>query len=626
MNARAAFRLTRNGRPVAEVALGPGESSLDEAHAPIVEDVQLCGFEVAAREPDVEYRVLVGDRESDAAGKRRPAGIAGAGRGDSAVWDDDRYFDGARGSVGVRLESRAAADDAPWKARARLPVYVRSHKLSEDRFRTMTEQLRRLATGLLFDLVSPMLRSLTMGESQGGVSSRSGHEELRLLETLWAVVSRALPEIERDPMTRLTRVVEPRLSWGGERLGARALGRLAATGVDPRRPGIPRPLTVLHDRLNEVTDTHEHRAIAGMLDFLQGRVNGCTRDILGHRQAILDDRGFRDRIDGPETSLFEVEDRPRLARLDRARERAGRLAHAIREARAMPLFRGLAPTLQFDTTPVFEHVRPYRAIRDHFLRYLRSSCMILEAGTQERMKSTHRLYEQWVFFQLASALRAAGLRCTSEEGIFHRSHRFRYTLDIDRGVRLTFLAPDGRAVVLRYEPWIFHLEPARQRRESLYRGRGGEQPWSPDVLIEFLEAPESGRAQGTLAYAVVVDAKYTSRLNDHHWSAVLKYQDIRALHNRRPTVKQVWLAYLATGEATAFEDSDLTWPDDLAGLGPDEMVRGRLVLVPPSEPPPDDEDDTPGWIPDPERSAREFIDSLLHFRGINVASGPGRTE
>ncbi len=628
MSGQPAFRLTRNGRPVAEVDLGPGERAVDEANTAIIEDVQLCGFEVAGRESDQEYRVRVGDRDSGAAGKRGPVGIGGSGRGESAVWDDARYFDGARGTVEVRLESRSALREAPWEERVRLPVHVRSHKLSEDRYRTMTEQLRRLATGLLFDLVSPMLRSLTMGEGRGGVSSRSGQEELRLLETLWAVIARALLEVERDPVTRLTRVVEPRLSWGGERLGARALGRLAAAGIDPRRAGTPRPLTVLHDRLDEVTDTPEHRAIAGMLHFLQGRVDGCARDILGHRKAILADRGFRDRLAGADASLFETEDRPRMAKLGNALDRAERLARAIREARAMPLFRGLVPTLRFDSTPVFEHIRHYRAIRDQFLRYLRSSCMILEAGTQERMKSTHRLYEQWVFFQLAAALRAAGLHCTSQEGLFQRAHRFRYTLDVDRGARLTFLAPDRRAVVLRYEPWVLPLDLARHRRESLYRGRSGEQPWSPDVLIEFLDATESGRAHGTVSYAVVVDAKYTTRLTDHHWAGVLKYQDIRATHNRRQAVKQVWLAYLAQGESTAFEDGDLTWPDDLALLGPDESARGRLVLIPPARlPDSEEDDDSPGWIPAPERNAREFIEHLLRFRGIaGQAAEAGPTD
>ena len=79
-----------------------------------------------------------------------------------------------------------------------------------------------------------------------------------------------------------------------------------------------------------------------------------------------------------------------------------------------------------------------------------------------------------------------------------------------------------------------------------------------------------------------------------------KYRDIRATHSRRQAVKQVWLAYLAEREPTAFEDSDLTWPDDLALLGPDESARGRLVLIPPPRlPDGEEDDDSPGWIPAP---------------------------
>ena len=84
MNGRSVFRLTRNGRPVAEVGLGPGESSLDDAHAAIIEDVQLCGFEVAGRESDQEYRVLVGDRDS-----ARP----GSGGGNRAGASDYAAFE-----------------------------------------------------------------------------------------------------------------------------------------------------------------------------------------------------------------------------------------------------------------------------------------------------------------------------------------------------------------------------------------------------------------------------------------------------------------------------------------------------------------------------------------------------
>jgi hypothetical protein len=616
MNGLVAFRLTRNGRPIgAAVELGSAEQVGQEAGSPVIEDIQPCGFEVVGREPDVEYRVWVGDRGPIGSGDAGPGQVAGVGRGTTVVWDDARHLDGARGLVWVRLASRTGGDD-PWKWRARMPVYVRSTKLSEDRHRSMTTQVRRLASGLLFDLVSPMLRSLGTTDGRGGVSHRSGQEELRLLERLWAVVSPALLEIERNPVTRLTRIFETRLSWGGERLGPGALARLVAAGTDPRHPSTPRPLSVLQDRLHEVVDTPEHRAIAGLLRFLQERVSDCARDILSHRRAIEDDRTLRERIGEEAASLFETEDRPRTIKLGNALDRAERLASSIRQARALPLFSGLAANVQFPSTPVFEHVRPYRTIRDQFLRYSRASLLIIEEGADERIKTTHRLYEQWIFFQIAAAFHAAGLTCISQEGLFHRSHRFRYTLDVDRGARLTFLAKDQRAVVLRFEPWILPADLARQRRESIYRGRSGESAWSPDVLIEFLDGPEAGRSSGTVGYAVVLDAKYTARLQEHHWSDVLKYMDIKSTHNRRQVVKQVWLAYLDEDEPIAFEDTDLTWPDDLTGLSPDDSARGRLGLLPQVELPEDEGDGLAGWIPAPEAVAREFVEHLLRSRGI----------
>ena len=70
----------------------------------------------------------------------------------------------------------------------------------------------------------------------------------------------------------------------------------------------------------------------------------------------------------------------------------------------------MQPLFRLPSTPVFEHVRPYRRIRDEVRRYLRSNLLVVDDGLEERVKSTSRLYEQWVFFQLAAAFRKLGLR------------------------------------------------------------------------------------------------------------------------------------------------------------------------------------------------------------------------
>jgi hypothetical protein len=617
----AVFSITRNGAPLARLTLGDEEQVGEEAAAPAVNELQPCGFQVEDREPDTEYRLWIGDRDAlpvDAA----VAPVVGWARGTTADWADATYFDGARGRVWVRLTSRPAGSDGAWLPRARLPVYVLATKLSEDRYQTMLGQLRRLAAGLVFDLVSPMTRRLDFGEADGGVSHRSSQLELRLLERLWASLSRSLQELAQDPSTGIRRIRETRLAWGGERFGAATTARLAATGLDPRRGGVPRPFPAYQERNALDLNTVEHQVILGLLTFLRQRVAACGVDVRRHIAGIEGDRSFRERPGAGGPSLYEVEDQPRVERLRDAWARARRLGRRLAQAQSLELFRGVAPRFALPATPVFEHVRPYRRIRDDFRRYLRSSLILLEDAFGEGLKSTQRLYEQWVFFQLAAAFRGAGLRCVRQDGLFHRARRLCFTLDVDRGARMTFLAPDGRAVVLRFEPWVLPLATARQRRDTVYRGTRGESPWSPDVLIEFLDHVPAAGAPADVSYAVVVDAKYTGRIQERHWADTRKYLEIRATQNRRQVVKQLWLAYPTEREQIVPEDSAITWTDQGPDCGPDEILQGRLGLLPATSEPAEAAD-APGWIGTPESVGQAFVDGLLAFLRFPRPGGPG---
>jgi Domain of unknown function (DUF2357)/PD-(D/E)XK nuclease superfamily len=623
MTGATTFSLTRNGLPLAQLELGQGENIGQELLAPIVNELQPCGFQIDNREVDVEYRLWIGDRDPLPAPGSGAVQSVGVARGRMVYWDDAPHFDGARGRVWARLASRPfGSADAPWQPRGRLPVYVAATKLSEARYETMLSQLRRLATGLVFDIVSPMLRQLRIGEGEAGMSHRSSQVELRLLERLWASLSRSLEELVREPATRIERVREVRPAWGGERFGARTTARLASQGVDPRQPGVPRPFPAFQERFLEGLNTVEHQVIAGLLQFLRQRVLTCDEHIRRHVRAIAEDRPFRERLAQEGLSLYEIEDRPRLDGLKDAQARARRLHRQMTQAQSLPLFRGLSPRFSFPATPIFEHVRPYRRIRDEFRGYLRSSLLLLEDGLEERLKSTQRMYEQWVFFQLAGAFRRAGLRCTSQEGLFHRSRRFRYTLDVDRGAQLTFLGSNGRAVVLRFEPWVLPRATALQRGDTLCRGAQGETAWSPDVLIEFLEPTQAEGAAGEVSYVVVVDAKYTARIQDHHWADTRKYLQIRATRTRRQVVKQLWLAYPTDKEQIAPEDSAITWNEQGPDCGPDEVIEGRLGLIPAADQQSKGEDKV-GWIGVPEQVAQRFVEGLLRF--LNFPR-PGETE
>ncbi len=609
MNAPALFSLTRNGVPLLQLPLGPAEILAGVDDAPLVHEQQQCGFQVEGREPDVEYQLRLGDR--DALSSEELAGIrnVGVARRRDVVWDDAMYFAGTRGRVWVHLASRAEGSDQAWQPRARVPVVVRAHKLSAERYQTMLTQIRGLAAGLLFDLVSPMLRSLGFGAVEGAVSPRSSQIELRLLERLWSSLARSLEEIVKEPVTRITRSGEFRMAWGGERLSARATAGLAATGVDPRRRGAVRPFRMLLERNIEDCNTVEHQVIAGLLDFLRVRVAACADNVQRHIAGIQADRPYRSAPPPGASSLYEDEDLPRLRQLQVARRRAGQLGQHIVRAQQIDLFRGVQPRFVLPNTPVFTYVRPYRRVRDEFRRYLGSSLILLDDGYEERLKSTQRLYEQWIFFQLAAALRRAGLSCVSHDGLFHRSHRFRFTLDVDRGASLRFSAQAGAAVVIRFEPWVLPYPAAQQRGETVYRGRHGEAPWSPDVLMEFLDA------EGEVRYAVVVDAKYTGRIQEHHWADTRKYLEIRATRTRRAVVKQVWLAYPSEQEEIVPEDSALTWTETGPDWDPSEIAMGRLGFIPARQAP-SAEAEEPGWIAVPEPTVQAFVFGLLRFLQI----------
>jgi hypothetical protein len=603
------FGLTRNGVPTGTLTLGAAE--VTGAEPVPVHELQPCSFAVEGREPDTEYRVQVGDRDpepGEGATAPRPVGLA---RGTAVVWDEAAHFDGARGRVWVRLASRPVGGQA-WAPRAQLPVYVNATKISEDRYNVMVAQLRALAAGLVFDLYSKMFRSLQFAESAGAVSSRSSQMELRLLERLWASLAPALQEVAADPVKQISVRREVRPSWGGERLGQRTVARLAAEGLDPRRPGAPRPFPAYGERFAETPQKLEHGIILGLLRFLERRAADCARGVRGRVEGIEADRPLRERAPPGMKSLYETEDLPRLRRLRASLAQAERLRRRIRAAQTAAPWRGLAPLFRFPSTPVFEHVRPYRLIRDEVRRYLRSNLLVVEDGLEERVKSTSRLYEQWVYFQLAAAFRRAGLRCQEDDGVLRRAHLFRFTLEMDRGARLLFVADDGRAVGLRFEPWVPPLHAAGEREDDYCHGMHGEAAWSPDVLIEFLDGP--GPA-ANVQYAVVVDAKYTSRVREHHWADTAKYLHIRSARTRRQVVKQLWLAWPDERAGIAPRDAAVSWTRDGPDCPRDETVQGVLGACPPPRLP-DDTGEEEGWISTPVPTVMVFVTGLLRYLGV----------
>lgn len=572
-------------------------------HAPmVVAETDRIAFELSPREPDLEYQIRIGDF---------PLPKPHHGR-KSVEWADDAHFDSARGRTLVTVVSREA--DGPgerWVARGSFDVWVCPGKLTEDSYRRMFDDLARLSGGLVFDLVAKSVAG--MGESatsRGAVSARSPQMELRILDRLWSDFSRVLTEIMLQPETNLVARREMTACHGAERIAPEELVRVAARGIDPRKRETPRPFTAELTIMRQSVDTPEHRAIAAFLDLILERARECLARARHEIREINKDRWFRDRGRPGGQSLYEAVDAPRVARLENAAVLADRLASQIRMARrSFPVAAALRSLREAGDSPVFRNIRHYHHAWRLMVGYLNSLIVAVDAGAEERTKQTWRMYEQWTFMQLASAFRRAGLRCSSQRDFVSTLSRNRFTVDLQRGTKLVFTAPDGRCVVMRYEPWVFSKKVAADLGETVYQGNEGEVPWSPDVLIEFMRPGDHGSLE--LEYALVVDAKYVRHLRDSHREQCLKYMKIRSVATGEAIVRQVWLANPAA-DGMVLDDDAIAW----TAFGPTarrhEVVMGSLGLTPDS-----------GYFDSEEGSAAtalEFVTGILAYIGFDFGA------
>jgi len=321
-------------------------------------------------------------------------------------------------------------------------------------------------------------------------------------------------------------------------------------------------------------------------------------------------------------SLYDVFDLPRIRKLKEADALAAKLEGQISAAMRLPFLHGVRPIYSVPSSPVFRHVQSYRRVRRAIAEYITSAPLVLDEGLDERIKSTHRMYEQWVFLQIASAFRTTGLTCETHTGFIQKSGARRFTLDIERGTSLKFRSVDRRSVTVTYEPWILPEALARQQGHPVFRGRSGESAWSPDILIEFRDADQSAHP-GSLMYAIVVDAKYSKNIGEHHWQRVTKYLEIRATDTGRQVVRQLWLAHPGTSDGITCDDTTVIWGPSGPNCPHDEVIKGVISLLPPEQL----RDDSPEGEEDrPVPTALTFASGLLAYLGISAPPIPEDRE
>jgi hypothetical protein len=595
--------------PVFQVYVGPQlamEAPLDHPNrqpGPTIEESQQVIFAMQPLEAGLEYSIAIGDHPLPTARVFRHA----------VEWAQEPHFESARGRTVVTVKSRPVGNqDRAWKRRAEIEFSVVPSKLTEDEYQRMLDDLAALAAGLVYDLVSKSVARLPgPGRRKSGrLLARVGQVELRLIENTWAQLADSLTRIVIQPETSLETVRQLRACTGSENFSPKDIERLAATGIDPR--SWPRNRTfgieVLATRLS--IQTLENSVVAAFLDLLVTRLRDCQARAEREIEMIEDERRFRDVFGA--NSLYRLVDEPRIATLQDAVKRARSLVRQILAARMeLPVRAGAATLHTLPLTPVFANVPHYYAFWRLASSFMGKSAITVEWPLEERTKPTWRMYEQWIFLQILAAIWELGFQGKSHSELIELVAKGRFSIDVDRGSGVEFLADAGRSIVVRYEPRIFALRDAVEAGDLIYRGMSGEVPWAPDVLIEVRSLNKDRVLQTD--YAAVVDAKYTKKLTEQHTAGVIKYAQIRSITSKESIVRQIWIA-MPDADAIVPEDPGIQWTPSGPTATRSELVVGKLCVRPAPE----------GGLQGGEipiaNVARQFVAGLLGYCELSPAA------
>jgi hypothetical protein len=585
--------------------------ALDDLAVPTYDPARLdcetasCEFRVEDADPDFDYRISIGDVSAEDSVPTDPRRRFGP----HLMWAASSYFESCAGLVILTLLSRHGAD-AVWVRRAQLRIDVIPSKLQEDRYLALLQDIRRLSSGLIFDLLSKNTRSLGFAYSDQLPTTVPPNVEWRRIARLWDVVARILGEIQRFPFTGVRRSRQLASCQGTDQIDQYAANLLAAQGVDTRRGRQGTGFAARVNRIDHTFDIVEHRMIRGVLEMIARRVDDCAdrarrqvRDITSEQRPVL----------RPTVVLERQErDQRRVARLSDILVASEKVKTQIRLALQLPFLRASLATARLSLTPIFQHVAPYRAFLIVIGQYLSRSYWTLEEGTVESVKMTSRLYEHWVFLQVVSACKASGLRPMESKNFYQQTRPDRFVLDLERDTRLTFKHDSGTIVRVRYEPWIGSREFAVARGDGVYRTDKTE-GFEPDIVMEFCHPHENDTVR--VVYVVVIDAKYRKKI-DSCWDHVDKYHAIAStLDDRGDIALQVWIAFPSdTGVKTDREE----WrkPAPKADLAFDLYrckIEGTIGLLPPNSP--SIEEGETDVFPQPVETAVDFIRTLLTFLG-----------
>lgn len=512
-----------------------------------VQETTRIGFEVDDHDERVTYQITIGDI---------PIAEPPQERRSRLEWQASPCLDGASGVTPISLR-----DAATGEVLARTLALVEPSKLSEVAYDAMLEDMRRISVELLLDLISKSRLALAQLPSSGeaGVKPLTARLELSQIRRFWKRFSPVIADILEDPHTELRPIQTTRQLRPGERLTPDVLRRFAQRGLSAREAVRSGGLVELATTV-QVRNTRENRVLVAFMDLLRRRVKRSLRRARSEREMRLAQKRSYGSADAALVRFIQLREDPKIARLreivDACEGTMSEIHRAI-QSFAVPVTRmGRQDFLASFNGPFFRSHQRYARAARLMLAFLNNTAIVVEQGDAEGAKSIETIFEQWVFFQVSAALQAAGLSCISHNSIFEPIARDRFSVDLDRNAAIDFEAGDKRIVRLRYEPTILPREAA-QGMDSLYRGNSAS-PWTPDIVLEIL-APSADLRDYRLAYAAVIDAKYTTVGNVwDRLEKIEKYREIRSVDTDGQIARQVWVVAPISASLQP-RDGAVTW-------------------------------------------------------------------
>lgn len=544
----------------------------------VLSEESRVGFVLDPADDGVQYRITIGDVPlSDITPSHDDA--AGMVLGGRVFWRDLAYFESARASTQLVLESRSECDnDDDWKTLISVGIYVLPSKIGEDRYEAMSDDLNRVSHSLLSDLYGKSRRTVDLKFAPKGNTYHSREVELRAIERTLVRVEDLLRSIALRPASRIITTTVPEQFWGGQRLHPSSISTLLRQGVDLKTAS--RPLTVMARKKAESFDIPEHRITKAFLELILRRCVYCADAATAQARVIASEKHFRDvkLNDGP--SIYETVDLPRIEKLNSAVAAARSYETIVLSMLQLPFLRGIPAKFDSLRSSTFQRNDEYRMLLTVMRRFLLEHAQWYEGDDYSSVtKLTWRIFEQWTFLRVVDAFRKAGVELREWTDALRQNLKSRFLIDFDRDLVFEGIIGHDLRLRFRYEPWILGHNSAVQSKKTLYRGRSGEMAWSPDIVIECLR-PESG--SWVAVYAIVLDCKYTARVTDQHWNGITKYLEIRSSYSEKQVAKQLWLVHPSDTECIQCEDPAV----DFSSVGPscdqNESLCFRLPVTPDS--------------------------------------------